>query len=127
MKIRVYYKDTDCGGIVYHSRYLDFCEMARSELFFSRGKSPTQGGCHFAIKKIDANFLKPAFLGDLLEVKTQLLKIRHTSLQLTHRIVRDEATLFTMDVTLVYLCQDGKPYPIDPETKDFFGKVLSFK
>lgn len=126
MKIRVYYKDTDCGGIVYHSRYLDFCEMTRSELFFSHGRSPTKEGCHFAIKHIDANFVKPAYLGDMLEVKTSMRKLRHTSMTLFHQIFRDETLIFEMEVTLVNLCQDGRPHAIDSETKDFFGKILSF-
>lgn len=124
MKIRVYYKDTDCGGIVYHSRYLDFCEMTRSELFFSHGKSPTRDGCHFAIKKIEANYNAPARLGDLLEVKTSIKKIRHTSFALYHEIYRDETVLFTMDITLVNLCQDGKPHPIHPDDRRFFEEVL---
>jgi acyl-CoA thioester hydrolase len=126
MKIRVYYKDTDCGGIVYHSRYLDFCEMTRSELFFSHGKSPTQNGCHFAIKNIEANFVKPAYLGDLLNVTTKILKIKHTSFTLFHQIFRNEILVFEMKITLVNLCQDGKPHQIDQETKDFFREFLSF-
>ncbi len=126
MKIRVYYKDTDCGGIVYHSRYLDFCEMTRSELFFSHGRSPTQNGCHFAIKNIEADFIKPAYLGDLLEVETKVLKMRHTSFTLFHRIWRKEEVIFEMKVTLVNLCRDGRPHQISEEIKDFFGEILSF-
>lgn len=125
MKIRVYYKDTDCGGIVYHSRYLDFCEMTRSELFFSHGKSPTRDGCHFAIKKIEANYIAPARLGDLLEVKTYIKKIKRTSFALYHEIYRDEKLIFTMDILLVNLCQDGKPHLIDEEDRHFFQTVLA--
>jgi acyl-CoA thioester hydrolase len=125
MKIRVYYKDTDCGGIVYHSRYLDFCEMARSELFFSRGKSPTRDGCHFAIKKIEADYIAPAKLGEMLDVKTILKKIKHTSFTLYHEIYREETLLFTMNVTLVNLCQDGKPHAIHEEDKAFFRELLA--
>ena len=126
MKIRVYYKDTDCGDIVYHSRYLDFCEMTRSEYFFSHGKSPTQDGCHFAIKNIEANYVKPAYLGDLLEVKTEILKLKHTSFSLFHQIYRGDDLLFEMKVLLVNLCQDGKPHPIHEETKAFFREIFSF-
>ncbi|MEN8727803.1 MAG: acyl-CoA thioesterase, partial [Sulfurovum sp.] len=43
MKIRVYYEDTDAGGIVYHTNYIKYCERARSEIFFQRGKKPTLG------------------------------------------------------------------------------------
>ncbi len=123
MKIRIYYKDTDCGGIVYHSNYLNFCEMARSELFFCANKSPAINDCHFAIKHIDANFVKPSFLGDLLDVKTQIKQIKHTSLILFHQIFRDDTLIFEMDVTLVFLCQDGKPHKIPQETKAFFKQI----
>ncbi len=122
MKIRIYYKDTDMGGIVYHSNYLDFCEMARSDLFFKEGKSPMINNCHFAIKKIEADFKKPAYLGDILEVKTTVKKIKYTSLDLYHEITRDDDLIFTQNVTLVFLCSDGKPHKIDEETKDFFKK-----
>ncbi|HHD84104.1 MAG TPA: YbgC/FadM family acyl-CoA thioesterase [Campylobacteraceae bacterium] len=125
MKIRVYYKDTDCGGIVYHARYLDFCEMARSELFFSRGKSPTRDGCHFAIKKIEADYIAPAKLGEMLEVRTQPAQIKHTSFSLHHEIYRDEKLLFAMDIVLVNLCQDGRPHAIHEEDRAFFKQLMA--
>jgi len=90
MKVKIYYKHTDLGGIVYHSNYIDFCEMARSELFFKRGKSPVIGGCHFAVKSLKCNFLAPAYLGDELEVKTEVRKIRSASVELFHKIVKDK-------------------------------------
>ena len=124
MKIRIYYKDTDSGGIVYHSNYLDFCEMERSELFFKEGKSPIINNCHFAIKKIDANFVKPSFLGDILTVSTKVLKIKHTSLLLHHDIHRDNELIFTMNIILVFLCSDLKPHRINEETKEFFRRLL---
>ncbi len=124
MKVRIYYKDTDMGGIVYHSNYLDFCEMARSELFFEQGKSPMINSCHFAIKKIEANFLSPSYLGDLLDVTTVVTKIKHVSLNLYHQILRDDKLIFTQKVTLVFLCKDGKPHRIDEETKEFFKQLL---
>lgn len=120
LQIRIYYKDTDMGGIVYHSRYLDFCEMARSEYFFRAGKSPVINGCHFAVKKIEADYLKPAFLGDLLEVETFIGEIRHTSLTLSHLIRRDEEKIFAMKVLLVFLNSEGRPVRIDRETGSFF-------
>ncbi len=124
MKIRVYYKDTDCGGIVYHANYLNFCEMARSELFFKNGKSPAINGCHFAIKHIDANFVKPAFLGDLLEITTKIKKIRHTSFILFQQIHKEKNLIFEMEITLVFLCKDGKIQKIPSQTKEFFKQVL---
>jgi len=123
MKIKIYYKHTDMGGIVYHSNYIDFCEMARSELFFERGRSPMIGGCHFAVKSIKCDFLAPAYLGDELEVKTQIKKIKSASIDIYHKIVKDEKVIFTAEVTLVFLCKGMKITKIDDETKKFFKSL----
>ncbi len=120
LRIRIYYKDTDMGGIVYHSRYLDFCEMARSERFFGTGRSPVIDGCHFAVKKIEADYIKPAFLGDLLDIQTAIRTIRHTSVNLSHLITRNKEEIFKMEVLLVFLNAKGKPVRIDEETRSFF-------
>jgi len=120
MKIKIYYKHTDLGGIVYHSNYIDFCEMARSELFFKKGKSPMINGCHFAVKSMTCNFLAPSTLGDELEVKTKVTKIKPASVELHHDIVKQDKTIFTMDVVLVFLCAGLKITKINSETKKFF-------
>jgi acyl-CoA thioester hydrolase len=120
MNIRIYYEDTDMGGIVYHSNYLKYCERARSELFFSAGRSPMINGCHFAIKNIEADFVKPAFLGDMLSVQTKVLKIKNASLRLFHEIKREDDLIFRMSVNLVFLSQEGKIGRIPQETKEFF-------
>ncbi len=119
MKVKIYYKHTDLGGIVYHSNYIDFCEMARSELFFKNGKSPVINGCHFAVKKMECDFIASATLGDELEVKTKVKKIKSASVELYHQIFKDDKLIFTMSVTLVFLCKDMKITKIDEETKEF--------
>ena len=73
VKIRVYYEDTDAGGVVYHANYLKFCERARSELFFERGLSPAIDGGHFVVSQIEASFHSPAKLGDTLIVKNSII------------------------------------------------------
>ena len=123
MKVKIYYKHTDLGGIVYHSNYIDFCEMARSELFFKSGKSPMINGCHFAVKHMECNFIASATLGDELEIKTKVTKIKSASLMLHHDIYKNENIIFTMDVTLVFLCKDMKITKIDKDTKNFFSCI----
>ena len=120
MKVTIYYKHTDLGGIVYHSNYIDFCEMARSELFFKSGKSPMINGCHFAVKSFNCNFIAPSTLGDELEIKTKVTKIKSASVLLHHDIYKDNKVIFTMDVTLVFLCKDLKITKIDDQTRNFF-------
>lgn len=123
MKVRVYYDDTDAGGVVYHANYLKFCERARSELFFMHGKSPAIDGGHFVVKHVEADFIKSAHLGDELEIKSELLELKNASLHVKHTITCNEHTLFVMSACLVFV-KEGKPCRIDEATKRFFTEVL---
>ncbi len=124
MKTRVYYDDTDAGGVVYHANYLKFCERARSDLFYEKGKSPAVNGGHFVVKHLEADFIQSAKLGDLIEVKTELFLLKNASLILKQEVWREEVKLFAMTSTLAYV-KEGKPCKIDEETKAFFrGFVL---
>lgn len=107
MKIRVYYEDTDAGGIVYHSNYLNFCERARSEFFFQKGMLPVIEGRHFVVRKLSCDFFTSAKFGDVLEVTTKLTEMRKASFSVFHEIKKDEKVLFSSEVLLV-LVKDGK-------------------
>ena len=109
MKIRVYYEDTDTGGIVYHSNYINFCERARSEAFFSRGLTPDIESGGFVAKKLEANFIRPAKLGDMLEIKTTLTSMKAASFLLNQMIYKDDAKIFELNITLAYVSREGKP------------------
>lgn len=112
MKIRVYYEDTDVGGVVYHSNYIKFCERARTELFFQKGMSPhTSENEFFVVKNLEANFIKPAVFGDVLEVKTTLKNKKSASLVVFQEIFKNEVLIFTSTVTLAYI-KDFKPTKI---------------
>ena len=109
MKIRVYYEDTDAGGIVYHTNYIKYCERARSELFFKKNLTPTDGEkSGFVVRHIDANFLGMASLGDMLEVKTALVKKKNSSILLKQSVFNKEEKIFEMDLTLVFV-RNGRP------------------
>ena len=120
MQIRVYYEDTDAGGIVYHTNYIKFCERARSEIFFSRGLYPFEGErSGFVVHTIHADFLATSKLGDLVEVKTNVIKISRSSVMLLQEIFKEDIKIFSMKVTLVYLA-DGKPTRIPTLFKEIF-------
>ncbi len=106
MKIRVYYEDVDVGGIVYHSRYINFCERARSEIFFGQNISPKLEDYHFVVKSLEARYHAPAFLGDILEIETKLLEHRGAVLRLHQSASKEETLCFDMDITLVCLKND---------------------
>jgi len=125
MKIRVYYEDTDLGGIVYHANYIKYCERARSELFFERKISPMSiEGSGFVVRHIDADFLATSTLGDLLEVRTKVEKFKHSSLVLLQEIYKEEKKVFSMRVRLVYI-EQGKPARIPETFKEIFRKFYT--
>ena len=125
MKFRIYYEDTDAGGVVYHSKYLNFCERARSELFFEKYPHIFNSSTgHFLLAKANCNFLKPAKLGDKLEIKNTLLQVKNASVLVKQEIFKGDEKLFSADFTLVYV-KDEKAAPMSDELKGVFEEIFS--
>ena len=101
MKLRVYYEDTDAGGVVYHTKYISLCEKARSELFFEKGINFEDDG--FVVRDLKATFYSPSKLGDMLEIKTKVNSIKRSFVNITQTIYKDEVLIFEMEVKLVFL------------------------
>nr|WP_321265414.1 YbgC/FadM family acyl-CoA thioesterase [uncultured Sulfurimonas sp.] len=118
MKIRVYYEDTDMGGVVYHSNYLNFCERARSEAFFKKGMTPVLPNGHFVARKLEADYISSAKLGDELEIITELVQMKAASFVLCQTIYKDSKKIFGLSITLAYITFEAKPQKIDAETKE---------
>ena len=120
MKIRVYYEDTDAGGIVYHTNYIKYCERARSEVFFQRGMIPSQSDSSgFVVRDIKASFLATSTLGDTLNVTSKILTLKNSSLVLLQEVWKEEVKVFSMEVILVYI-DKGKPTRIPEVFKEIF-------
>lgn len=111
MKIRIYYEDTDCGNMVYHSNYLNFCERARSELFFKKGLLPHSKDDFFVVKECKANWIKSAKFADIIEVKTKLLQKKSASIIMKQEIFRDDEKIFEAEFKMAFL-KHGKPAKI---------------
>jgi len=124
MKIRVYYEDTDMGGVVYHSNYLNFCERARSEAFFQKGLSPVLENGHFVVRKLTADFYKSAKLGDELEIKSELIEMKTVSFTLRQTVYKDVQKLFSLEILLVYISFDGKPKKLEKEIKELISSLF---
>jgi len=120
LKIRVYYEDTDCGNVVYYANYLKFCERARSELFFQKGLSPHNGDEFFVVKSVQADYIKSAIFGDLLDVKTQIIHKKSASLEMYQEIFRDNELLFKATFKLAFL-KNYKPSKIPKELFEIFN------
>lgn len=118
MKLRVYYEDTDTGGIVYHSNYLNFCERARSDAFFKRGMTPVLETGHFVARKVTANYFSSAKLGDMLEVKSELIEMKAASFTLKQSIYKGDKKIFELEIVLAYINFEAKPQKIDKTIKE---------
>ncbi len=102
MKRRIYYNNTDAGGVVYHTEYIKFCEQARSEIFFQKGINFTQNS-GYVVKELNAKYIKSAKLGDLIEIKTSLIKLKKASITLLQEIFLENEKIFSLNITLVYI------------------------
>ncbi|WP_267523867.1 YbgC/FadM family acyl-CoA thioesterase [Campylobacter sp. MG1] len=120
MQIRVYYEDTDCMGIVYHTNYLKYCERARSEWFFANEGKDLLKENPFALREIKAIYKAPAKLGDILEVKNILVGFDKYCLELKQIIYKDDKAIFEAFIKLVHI-KDGKLSPISEELKEYLS------
>ena len=100
--IRVYYEDTDAGGVVYHSNYLNFTERARSEMLREMGANQTalrlDDSLIFVVGRMDCRFIKPAFLDDELSIETVTTNAGKVSMTFSQKVFRDKELLFTAEV-----------------------------
>jgi acyl-CoA thioester hydrolase len=119
--LRVYYEDTDLAGIVYYANYLKFIERARSEWVRARGIDQTQlradAGIVFAVRRIEADYLRPARFDDVLDVRTALAALTPARVLLDQTVWRADALLFQARVTLVGLTPRGTPARLPGEIR----------
>lgn len=110
--VRVYFEDTDSGGVVYHANYLNFMERARTEwlraLGFEQTTLKSELGIIFVVHSMAIQFKSPARFNDLLEVKSQRTKLGHSSFELLQTIVRDNQVLIEAAVKLA--CVDATSF-----------------
>ena len=111
--IRVYYEDTDAGGVVYYANYLRFAERARTEFMRDAGADHAgmlrDTGLSFFVRRCEADYLKPARLDDLLQVETRVTHVGGASLEALQIVKRDGEDLVRLKVKLACLNQAGRP------------------
>lgn len=111
--VRVYYEDTDMGGIVYYANYLRFIERARSDWVRSLGIDQNamrgEDGVVFVVRRVEADYLLPAKFDDELMVKTAVKAVTGVRLIMTQDVVRGDAFLFQAEVTVVCVGIGGAP------------------
>ncbi len=117
--LRVYYEDTDAGGVVYHANYLRFAERARTEALREVGaphaEMATEAGLFFMVRRVKVDYAAPARLDDLLVVATRALRIGGATVDLVQNVMREETLLASLEVGLACVrIADGRPARIPP-------------
>ena len=112
---RVYYEDTDAGGVVYHARYLHFFERARTEYLrtfnFSQQALLAENKSAFVVKSMNVDYRIPGKLDDLLHIETSITEIKGASIIFSQIIKRNELTLCRATVKVAYV-DLGKMKPV---------------
>ncbi|MDD4182489.1 MAG: YbgC/FadM family acyl-CoA thioesterase [Candidatus Omnitrophica bacterium] len=109
---RIYYHDTDCGGVVYYANYLKYLEEARTEYMESRGYNLSdlaEKGILFVVRRVDIEYKAPAHYADTLEISTSIDKIRNVSVNFLQEIKREGKILVSAVTTLVCIDKNFKP------------------
>ena len=118
-KIKVYYEDTDAGGVVYYANYLKFLERARSEAIadigLSNQKIKKDFGLLIIVKSCNIDFKKSAYLEDLLKIKSSITSFSKTSLSMKQIISKGDYIIVDAKVHLVFINEKGKPNRIPEE------------
>ena len=118
-KVKVYYEDTDSGGVVYYANYLKYLERARTEALFSIGYSNNKIQKEFdaliIVKSCNIEYKKSAFLEDELNIRSFVKSITKTSFFMNQIITKEDDTIVEAQVHLVFVDKKGKPKKIPDE------------
>ncbi|MDD5384099.1 MAG: tol-pal system-associated acyl-CoA thioesterase [Gallionella sp.] len=117
LPVRVYFQDTDAGGVVYHASYVNFMERARTEWLRTHGYSNAglmkEFGVVFVVRSLKLDYFKPALLDDLLGVTAQIKEVGRSRLTLLQSVLRGDELLTEAEVHLVCVSLEGfKPVSV---------------
>ena len=125
--VRVYYEDTDAGGVVYHANYLRYAERARTEFLRARGVEQREmreaEDFAFVVRRCTVDYRAPAVLDDALEVITRITGIRGAALEAVQEVVRqgESDPLVVMDLVIAGVNGRGRPVRLPQKIRDLVG------
>ena len=128
LPVRVYFEDTDAGGVVYHAAYVRFAERGRTDLLRLLGTdarrmidgSDSREPAAFVVRRMSFDFARPARMDDLLEVVTRVKELGGASVTLRQTIERAGTRICEADVTVVLVSMAGKPLRLSAEVRAAF-------
>ena len=131
-RLRVYFEDTDAAGIVYYANYLKYAERARTEMMRPLGYRSSDmmsgpGQSVLAVRRCEADYLRPARLDDELEIRSRIVAIGGASLGLEQVVFRvpDEMVIARLDITLVHISLAGRPLRLDEGVRGMLTEFLT--
>ena len=105
--IRIYYEDTDAGGIVYYANYLKYAERARTEFLRNLGINQQEmlknQECGFVVRNCNINYKSPARLDDALNITCKVTELKGASLKMEQKLYREDTVICEIEITLVFL------------------------
>ena len=117
--VKVYYEDTDVGGVVYYANHLKFLERARSEAIYSLGYTNSDllinHGVLLIVKSCNIEYKKPAKFEDILDINSEVKSFTKTSFLMKQNILRNSEIISEAEIHLVAVDKDGKPSKIPEE------------
>lgn len=126
---RIYYEDTDAGGIVYYANYLKFAERARTEALRSLDINQTvlreELGILFVVTRVEADYRRPARLDDEITVQTLLRDIGKVRMSMQQQITKDGVTLVDLVVELAAIGPNGRAVPIPKEIAEQLHRLTA--
>ena len=118
---KVYYEDTDSGGVVYYANYLKFLERARTDaitsLNFSNKNLIEEFGIYIIVKSCNLNFHKPAKLEDNLNIISKVLEVKNVSIRMKQNIFVNDSMIVEAEILLASVDEKGKPSKLPVEFK----------
>ena len=119
---KVYYEDTDAGGVVYYANYLKFLERARTDaitsLDFSNNKLVEKFGIFIIVKSCNLNFLRPAKLEDNLDIISKVIEVKNVSIKMKQSIFVNDSMIVEAEILLASVNNEGKPSKLPDEFKN---------
>jgi acyl-CoA thioester hydrolase len=128
LPVRVYFEDTDAGGVVYHASFVRFAERGRTDFLRLLGTdarglidgSDSREPAAFVVRRMNVDFFRPGRMDDLLEVETRVKELGGASVTLVQTITRDGKRLVEAEVTVVLVSISGKPLRLSDAVRGAF-------
>lgn len=135
LPVRVYFEDTDAGGVVYHASFVRYAERGRTDFLRLLGTdarrlidgSESREPAAFVVRRMTFDFARPGRMDDLLEVVTRVKELGGASVTLEQTIMRDGVRLVTADVVVVLISISGKPLRLSEAVRGAFQAHLGAK